>query len=111
MKLQNMIRMQVVMAGVAAGLFLASAAPAQEITNTEWPDAPGATESVATAPAAVAASVDVNVEAAKPAKTQEAAVAQPVGSGSLAFLLIGIGGMAVYTVAEVKRVHRTLTAQ
>ena len=41
MKLQNMIRMQVVMAGVAAGLFLASAAPAQEITNTEWPDAPG----------------------------------------------------------------------
>jgi len=111
MKLQNMIRTQVVMAGVAAGLFLASAAPAQEITNTEWPDAPGATESVTTAPAVSAANSDVNVKTAQPVMTQEAAVAQPVGSGSLAFLLIGIGGMAIYTVAEVKRVHRTLTAQ
>jgi len=109
MKLQNMIRMQVVMAGVAAGLFLASAAPAQEITNTEWADAPGATESItATAPAVSVANTDVNV---KTVTTKEAAVARPAGSGSLAFLLIGIGGMAIDTVAEVKRVQRTLTAQ
>src|SRR6266567_3251353 len=46
MKIQNIIRMQAVVIGFAGVLFLASSAPAQEITNTEWPDAPGATTTV-----------------------------------------------------------------
>src|SRR5258706_2521186 len=38
MKIQNILRAQAVMIGFAAMLLLASSAPAQEITNTEWPD-------------------------------------------------------------------------
>jgi hypothetical protein len=46
MKIQNSIRMQAVVIGFAGVLFLASSLTAQEITNTEWPDAPGATTTV-----------------------------------------------------------------
>lgn len=97
MKLQNMIRMHMVMAGVAAGLFLASAAPAQEITNQEWPDRPGATEALpAVTPQATAATATA-VPASQPAMTQEAAVAGQANSGeSVGFLLFGVVAVVLY---------------
>jgi hypothetical protein len=38
MKLQNFIRMQMIVVGFGAAFMLASSAPAQEIDNTVWPD-------------------------------------------------------------------------
>lgn len=77
MKIQNILRMQVAMMGFAGMMFLASAAPAQEITNTEWPDAPGATESVQAAARPVASEGNTavgNSTAANASVSQDAAI-------------------------------------
>jgi len=77
MKIQNILRMQVAMMGFAGMMFLASAAPAQEITNTEWPDAPGATESVQAAARPVASGGNAavgNSTAANASVSQDAAI-------------------------------------
>jgi hypothetical protein len=77
MKIQNILRMQVAMMGFAGMMFLASAAPAQEITNTEWPDAPGATESVQAAARPVASEGNTavtNSTAVNASVSQDAAV-------------------------------------
>src|SRR5260370_40605502 len=79
MKIQNIIRIQAVVIGFAGVLFLASYAPAQEITNTEWPDAQGATT---TAQASAAPAVNnSNTVAANPRSSSAAAsVAKPIPS-------------------------------
>jgi len=105
MRVQNIIRMQVAMIGFGAALLLASAAPAQEITNTEFPDRPGTT-----APIVNPANVDSTAVSSAPATgqpvvAQAAAVnAQNEAKGDLALplLLFGIGGV-VLAVAETKR--------
>jgi hypothetical protein len=77
MKIQNILRMQAAMMGFAGMMFLASAAPAQEITNTEWPDAPGATESVQAAARPVASGGNTavgNSTAANASVSQDAAI-------------------------------------
>lgn len=104
MKIKQMIRMQAAMVGVAAGLFLASAAPAQEITNTEWQDRPGAMEAVPATPVQTADTTNAAVPASQPVMAQEAAAAQrPAGGESVAFLLIGIVGVVLYAQAGKKR--------
>ena len=103
MKIQQMIRMQVAMVGVAAGLFLASAAPAQEISNTEWPDRAGATESVAALQQPTAESAKA-APASQPVATQDAAATKSaVGSETVAFLLVGIFGVVLYAQTGKKR--------
>lgn len=104
MQVQNIIRAQVAIVGFAAALFFASAAPAQEITNTEWPDRAGATEPIVVANAnttpaspAPAASQPVVAQAA-PVNAQNEAK----GDVALPLLMFGIGGV-VLAVAETKR--------
>src|SRR5262245_53867781 len=119
MKIQNLIRMQFVGLGFAAALLLASAAPAQEITNTEWPDRPGATEPLQAAPNQTANTTNANVAdarvsnaAATPSSSpliEGAAIAQPAAQGnSVTFWLISTVAVALYVLAEVKRLSRNL---
>ena len=117
MKSKNTIRMQLVGVGFAAALFLASAAPAQEITNTDWQDRPGATEPLQvaanqtanTANATVADAGASNV-AASPSSApsiEEAAIAQPAAQGnSVTFWLLSTVAAALYVLAELKRLSR-----
>jgi hypothetical protein len=105
MRVQNIIRMQVAMIGFGAALLLASAAPAQEITNAEFPDRPGTTEPIV-APANVNSTAVSSAPATgQPVVGQAAAVkAQSEAKGDLTLPLImfGIGGVAL-AVAETKR--------
>lgn len=105
MKIQNIIRMQVALAGFGAALFFASAAPAQEITNTEWPDRPGATEPIAAATNPNAAAVASAPVAGQPLIAQAAPVntqTEKTGDLALPLLMFGVGGIAL-AVAETKR--------
>jgi hypothetical protein len=123
MKIQNIIRMQAVVIGLAGVLFLASSAPAQEITNTEWPDAPGATTTVqASAAPAVsnANSVAVNpssssaaASVAKPIVSQEAAVSQwpAVDTWAMACLLVFFTLIALYKRAAARHADSNLESR
>ena len=116
MKVQNMIRMTAAMIAFAAALFLASATPAQEITNTEWPDRPGATEPLQAAPAAnavnTAAAPQAPATASTPMATQQASATQlPLQRLSIAFLLLSIAAMALYARAEAKETDRKFKAR
>ncbi|HET8966795.1 MAG TPA: hypothetical protein VFN20_11305 [Candidatus Acidoferrum sp.] len=113
MKVRNLIRMQLVLvAGFAAALLMASSSPAQEITNTEWPDRPGATEPLQAAPAQATtanqpvAQAGVSNAATTPSTTiaEEAAVAQPTtNSSAVTFWLISAVAVALYLFAAGKR--------
>ncbi len=75
MKIQNILRAQAAMIGFAGMLLLASSAPAQEITNSEWPDGKNVSAPAQAKPAAN----DLNVAAANAGSVAgTAAVAQPV---------------------------------
>ena len=123
MKVQNIIRMQAAVIGFAGVLFLASSLPAQEITNTEWPDAPGATTTVqaSAAPAANNANtVAVNpssssaaASVAKPIVSQEAAVSQwpAVETWTMACLLVFFTLIALYKRAAARHANRNLESR
>ena len=119
MKIQNIIRMTAATIGFAAALFLASSTPAQEITNTEWPDRPGATEPLQAAPPADAANSaasnavsESTVAASTPVAAQEEAVTQlPVGGLAIGFLLLSIAGIALYARTEAKATERKFDAR
>jgi len=123
MKIQNIIRMPAVVIGFAGVLFLASSAPAQEITNTEWPDAPGAT-TTAQASAAPAAdnsntvavksgSSSAAASVAKPIVSQEAAVSQwpAVETWAMACLLVFFTLLALYKRAAARHANRNLESR
>ena len=123
MKVQNIIRMQAVVIGFAGVLFLAGSAPAQEITNTEWPDAPGAT-TTAQASAAPAAdnsntvavksgSSSAAASVAKPIVSQEAAVSQwpAVETWAMACLLVFFTLLALYKRAAARHANRNLESR
>ena len=105
MRVQNIIRMQVAMIGFGAALLLASAAPAQEITNTEFPDRPGTTEPIV-APANMNSTAVSSASATgQPVVARAAAVkaqSEPKGDLALPLIMFGIGGVAL-AVAETKR--------
>jgi hypothetical protein len=121
MKVQKILWTQAIVIGLAAALFLASSAPAQEITNTEWPDQAGASEPLQTASAPVASTAntvaanqatDSRATASDAVATQEAAVTQlPVRGLSITFLLLSIAGIALYARAEAKGTDRKLDAR
>jgi hypothetical protein len=122
MKVQNIFRMQAVVIGLGAALFLASSAPAQEIVNTSFNDGPYVAsfdQPTATAAAQVtaAAATAANANASAPAVT----VSEPVVSNEavvslensaerwlVASSFFGLAMLAVYAFAELRRA-RSLT--
>jgi hypothetical protein len=122
MKIRNLIRMQLVLvAGFGAALLMASSAPAQEITNTEWPDRAGATEPLQAAPAQTAITANqpvaqpgVSNAATTPSTTiaQEAAIAQPTATSSaVTFWLISAVAVALFVFAAGKRLSPNFAAR
>jgi len=123
MNIQNILRMQAMVIGFAGGLLLASSAPAQEITNTEWPDAPGATTTVqaSAAPAVnnantVAANPSSSSAAAsvgKPIVSQEAAVSQwpAVETWAMACLFVFFTLIAWYKRAAARHGNGNLESR
>jgi len=110
MKIQKIFCMHTVMIGVAAALFFASSAPAQEIENTRWEE--GSNVSVQQpAPAPVANDLAANSSAsssaaiAKPAATQESVVSRlnPVEGWAFALVLGFAALLAPYRMAQTKR--------
>jgi lysylphosphatidylglycerol synthetase-like protein (DUF2156 family) len=111
MKIQDILRMQAVVIGLAGVLFFASSAQAQEITNTEWPDRPGATapfQATSEQTAAAPAATDLNVAAvgsgsmtataviAKPTVIQEASVSPALQSWAMAALFVLFAIVVLY---------------
>lgn len=120
MKIQNIIRMQVMVIGVGAALLLASSVRAQEIENSSFNDGPNMVAIEQQVPASAAtnstvAAVDSTamVSPAAPMMTQEAAVSMlaPVQISLLAFLVLCIALYAAHGVLEAKRLRRNLTAR
>ena len=123
MKIQNILRMQAMLIGFAGVLFLASSAPAQEITNTEWPDAPGATTTVqATAAPAVnnsntaavnSSSAKAAASVANPIASQEAAVSQwpAVETWAMACLLVFFTLIALYKRTAARHANSNLESR
>lgn len=110
-------------AGFAAALLMASSVPAQEITNTEWPDRPGATEPLHAAPAqrGIAANqpvaqAGVSNAATTPSTTiaEEAAITQHTAkSSAFTFSLISavVVAVALYMFAAGKRFSHNFAAR
>jgi hypothetical protein len=121
MKMQNIIRMQAMIVGFGAALVLASAAPAQEIVNTEFSDGPNvaafqqpaATQAVATTtPAAATSSSAVTPGAVATPVATEATLDSFEGSARrwlVASVFFGIAMLTVYALAEIRRSTRKLT--
>jgi hypothetical protein len=114
MKIKDILRTQALVIGFAGMLSLASSAPAQEITNTEWPDAPGSTSTLRTAPEALvvnSSAVNSNVPAVatqaaiQPNAAQQASLAQwpALQSWMVACLLVFFTLLALYKSAAIRR--------
>jgi di/tricarboxylate transporter len=121
MKVQNIFRMQAIVIGLGAALFLASPAPAQQIVNTSFNDGPnvatfdqpatpaagqvsaaGTSAATATAPVpAVAASVPVVAQQAV-VSFEDSAQRWLVVSA-----FFGIMMLALYALAEVRRARKS----
>jgi len=118
MKMQNMIRMQVVMIGLGAALLFASKAQAQEIVNTEFNDGPYVTaydqpttaQAIATPQAKMAADANPPVVAAIPVVADEAtvAVATTLERLLIAVSFLGLSLYVVYAFSELRRSDREL---
>lgn len=124
MQFQNIIRTQLVIAGLGATLLFAGATKAQEIVNTDFSDGPnvvaftqsaGAQGTVAAnaalpAPQAARAMAAISASANASAPAQQASVdAQPtVDAWLLGTLLACVGAIALYALAIAKRVTREL---
>jgi hypothetical protein len=110
-KIQKIFCMHTVMIGVAAVLFLASSAPAQEIENTRWDEGSNVAPVGQAAPAPVANDLAANSSAsssaviAKPIATQESLVSRlnPVEGWAFALALGFAALLAPYRLAQTKR--------
>jgi len=114
MKIQKIFCMHTVMIGVAAALFLASSAPAQEIENTRWDECSNVVAVQQPARAAVAndlkasalnSSASNSAAIAKPIATQESMVSRlhPVEGWAIALALGFAALLAPYRLAQTKR--------
>lgn len=125
MKIQNIIRTQMMVMGFGAALMLAGAAQAQEIDNTVWNDTPTVAASTQPAPVPPAPAAAKNEEAFTATETgaitlapanaervveQESSVAEwtPSENRLMASLVVVIGLVALYALAEAKRVKRII---
>jgi hypothetical protein len=111
MKIQKIFSIHTVMIGVAAALFLASSAPAQEIDNTRWDEGSNVAPARQAAPAPVANDLAANSSAssslaiAKPIATKESVVSRlnPVEGWAFALALGFAALLAPYRLAQTKR--------
>ena len=76
MKIQKIFSMHTVMIGVAAALFMASSAPAQEIENTRWDE--GANVVAVQQPARATAANDLKASALNSSASNSAPIAKPM---------------------------------
>jgi hypothetical protein len=117
MKLQTILRMQAITIGLGAALFLATAAPAQEIDNTIWADDSSAAAKSASAPAA--ASNDLNMTAASaqvvPTPVEQSSVVTdqaslsevvPANRWGIVFLLVCLAVVGWYVRETARRAER-----
>jgi hypothetical protein len=114
MKIQKIFCVHTVMIGVAAVLFLASSAPAQEIENTRWDEGSNVAPVRQPAPAPVAndlkasaldSSASSSAVVAKAMATQESQVSglNPVEGWAIALALGFAALLAPYRLAQTKR--------
>ncbi len=120
MKVQNIFRMQAIVIGLGAALFLTTSAQAQEITNSSFDEGPNvvafAQPSPTTAASALnspAANSDVMTSAAMvstPVVAQESAVSlwTPVEGWLFVAFLISVALISLYALVEAKRANRNL---
>jgi hypothetical protein len=93
MKIQKIFCMHTVMIGVAAALFLASSAPAQEIENTRWDE--GSNVVAVQQPARVAVANDSKASALDSSASNSAAIAKPIAQESAVSRLNPVEGWAI----------------
>jgi hypothetical protein len=121
MNVQNIFRMQAIVIGLGAALFLASPAPAQEIVNTSFndgpnvtsfdqPAAPAAAQVTAAQPAAANSNASAPaIAAAAPVVTNKALVS--VENSAERWVIIssffGVMMLALYALAEVRRARKS----
>jgi hypothetical protein len=117
MKIQKIFRMQAVVIGCVAALFLASSAPAQEIENTRWNEGPNVAAFEQPAPAAnglkaSAADSSTAVAVANPVAAQESVVSRlsPMQGWMIVFSLIFMALFAQYKLAQTRRANRNSAA-
>lgn len=123
MKFQNIIRTQIVLAGLGAALLLPISAKSQEVENATFNDGPNvvafAKSSPAQAPVAASTS-PADVNAVQPIRvtslatiTEQAGFAQDQSSVNwqTPVLLICIGVLALYALVEAKRANRNLRSR
>jgi len=119
MKMQNIIRVQVVMVGLGAALLFASKAQSQEIVNTEFNDGPYVAaydqpttiaQSIAAPQAKMASDANTAVVAATPVAVDEAMVF--VGTTLERLLIaasfIGLSLYVIFAFSELRRSDREL---
>ena len=119
MKIQKIFCMHTVMIGVAAALFLAGSAPAQEIENTRWDEGSNVAPVRQPAPAPVAndlkasaldSGASSSAAIAKPVATQESTVSRlnPVEGWAIALALGFAALLAPYRLVQTKRAKQNL---
>jgi len=115
MKFQNMIRVQVMLMGLGAGLLLAKPVFAQQDTDpTLFEAAPDATQldqarlNIA-APPPAATKVTADSTAASPVQEADLARLTEMDQGTIAFLVVGIGSFVLLGMAEAARGSRGRT--
>ena len=126
MKFQNMIRTQLVLAGLGVALLFASSASAQEIENAAFYDGPNVEsleQATATQPTVAANPKQANSVALQSEDTNDTPVADlgggnkpvqdPMGGAWLmtTCLLISMALIAVYALAGAKRDDRNLRSR
>jgi hypothetical protein len=123
MKLQNILRTQVVVIGFAAAFLLAGGARTQEIDNTIWEDSPNVERFPQPAPAAVAN--DLNTVATNSVQrgtaaviAQSSAINQAVISGGaaregwvMAMSIMLMAPLAILLLAKVRRAKQSVNAR
>ncbi len=125
MKVQNILRVTMIMIGIGAALLLTGSVQAQEIENTVWDDGP--TVAPFAQPAPTLTANDLQPSSAKslapemsfagvttsPLITEEASVSQwtPVEGWLFVSLLVCIALVALYALEEAKRANRNIEAR
>lgn len=118
MKFRTILRMQAIIIGIGAVLFLASEAPAQEIVNTEFSDGPyvatfqqpTATTPASVTPVAQTPKIDVTAAAPTPMIAEEAATSFQTDTSVLVGLLVSfLFLLAVWAIYQVLRFRRALS--
>jgi hypothetical protein len=121
MKFYNIVRTSLIVAGFSAALVLLPASvKAQEITNTEFNDGPNVTTlaqpsveqtTINTMPSSQALQASESITASvQPEQASFIQVPAPSDKWVSTSLLVGIGAIALYALAEAKRANRVLNS-